>query len=143
MIQKLNEDIICSSSIVYKTNYEQVLLVFKQNPQLAGELSLSILELLFTGQASSDDITVQLALKNLEVISEKNRKNYERKLAAGERRSEEFKKAREELLITIADLYNEGLNQKQIAEKLGYSEGTISKKMIIIRSDYPQLLTRK
>lgn len=142
MIKQLNENIICSTGVVYQANYEQVILAFKQNPELAGELSTSILELIFTGQSSSDNLMVQLALKNFAAVSEKNREKYERRVAATERKKETTSKNREKRLVDVADLYNEGLNQKQIAEKLGLSETTISKDMTLIRAEYPQLIKR-
>lgn len=143
MIKQMNENIICSTGVVYQTNYEQVVLAFKTNPELAGELALSILELIFTGKASSDSMIVQIALKNLEVLSEKNREKYERRVAANERKKEVITKTKEERMVNIADLYNQGFNQKQIAEKLNLSESTVSKDMTLIRTEYPQMLTRK
>lgn len=133
MIKQFNEVPVRDSGVIYNGSWEQIKMLHQQNPQLAGELAISLFELTLTGQVSTDDFMIQVLLKNQEKIVEKDKEKYNRK-----QKSAQSKKL--DRLTEIANLHNQGYKQKDIAAKLGKAASTISEDMTTIRADYPELL---
>ena len=124
------------SGVIYDGSFEQVKMLYAQEPQLAGELAISIIELTLTGGISSDNPLIPAFLANQAKVVAKDKQKYESKVAAAE--SKKY-----ERLSQIADLYNQGYKQKEIAQMLGKSTSTISEDLSIIREQYPNLLAAK
>lgn len=99
----------------------------------AGELAISLLELVLRGEYKTDNFTVNLVLKQMEEITARDADKY----AAKEKNAKEYKKIRYQ---KIAELYLQGKRQNEIAEILGKDKSTISRDMAVIRKDFPELL---
>jgi hypothetical protein len=110
-------------------------MLHSQNPQLAGELAISLMELVLTGEYSSDDFMVQFAMANHSIVAERNQEKYDKKVEASRvARMESLK------LNEIAEMLNNGASQRIIADTLGEKATTINYRVGIIRKDYPELL---
>ena len=106
-----------------------------QDPVKAGELAMAAIELILTGQSSSDDYMIEIALQPLIVIRDRNEDDYNAKQEATR-----LKKMENDRLKEIAQLHLEGMTQAQIGAKIGVSQQIISNRLRIIRKDYPELL---
>ena len=136
MIEKFKENEARKSALVYLSNFEQVKELYEDDKEMAGELAISILEMALTGEISSDNKMIRLMLKNFEVSAESNRQKYEAK----ERNTKEAK-AEKYNLYEIAEMLNEGKTQAEIADTLGISRQTVSRRLNeMIRVNYPELL---
>lgn len=133
MIDSFKDTPMRQSGVIYDGSFEQVKMLYAQDPQLAGELAISILELTLTGAISSDNPLIPILLATQAKVVAKDKQKYEGKVAAAE--SKKY-----ERLSQIADLYNQGYKQKEIAEMLGKSSSTISESLAQIRESYPELL---
>ena len=109
MIAKFKDNPVRQSGVIYDGSFEQVKMLYAQNPQQAGELAISILELTLTGNISSDDMLIPILLATQAKVVAKDKQKYESKVSATETK-------RYERLSEIADLYNRGFKQKEIAE---------------------------
>lgn len=86
-----------------------------------------------TGDYSSDDFMVKFAMANHSVIAERNKIKYDKTKEANR-----IAKADKERLREIAELTGQGYSQKYIADRLGVSQGTISRRLNTIRIEYPE-----
>ena len=130
---KFKDTTIRQSGVIYNGSFNQIKMLYEKDPQQAGELAISLIELTLTGQMSTDDFVIQLLLENQAQIIAKDKKKYDNKVAATESK-------RYEKLAEVAKLYNLGYKQKEIAEALGKSPSTISENIAAIRAEYPELL---
>lgn len=136
MIDSFKDTPMRQSGVIYDGSFEQVKMLYAQDPQLAGELAISIIELTLTGGISSDNPLMPALLALQAKVVAKDKQKYENKVAIAE--SKKY-----ERLSQIADLYNQGYKQKEIAEMLGKSSSTISESLAQIREQYPHLLAAK
>jgi hypothetical protein len=124
---------IRETASIMKGQFEQVKLLYAQNPVLAGELAISMMEQALCLDYSCTDFTVQLVLKNYENLVEKKAEKYDaRKNAAVE--------AQKDALRPIAELLLQGKTQIAIAKELGIPKSTINDRVKKIRSEFPELL---
>lgn len=124
---------IRETASIMKGQFEQVKLLYAQNPVLAGELAISMMEQALCLDYSCTDFTVQLVLKNYENLVEKKAEKYDaRKNAAVE--------AQKDALRPIAELLLQGKTQIAIAKELGIPKSTINDRVRKIRSEFPELL---
>jgi hypothetical protein len=79
----------------------------EKEPERAGELAISAIEMVLTGQVSTDDYLLEIMLETAKVVSEKKRQQYEKK-----REDKQNKKMEELKLAEIASLWNSGKTQK-------------------------------
>ena len=139
MIEKFNDVEVRSSCVIYNSTFEQIKKMYAVDPELAGELAISAIEIILTDQISSDDPMVDMLLTPAKVINDSNVFKYEMKKQASK-----DKKVREMKLEEIADLfYNKGAKQREIAERLGLAQQTVSYRLGIIRSKHPELIPRE
>lgn len=138
MINSFKDSEVRNSALIYKSTFEQIKKLYNINPEQAGELAISAIELALTGEISSDDYMIDLILENMKVIGEKNKVKYDNKIE-----SQKQKRIEEQKLDLIANLYNGGMKQKDIAVRLNTTPQTISNRMATIRTDFPELLTEK
>lgn len=136
MINSFKDTPMRQSGVIYDGSFEQVKMLYAQDPQLAGELAISIIELTLTGGISSDNPLMPALLALQAKVVAKDKQKYENKVAITESK-------RYERLSEIAELYNQGYKQKEIAQMLGKSTSTISEDLSIIREQYPHLLAAK
>ena len=137
MISKFkNNNEARKSAVIYRSNFEQVKELYEDDKEMAGELAISIMELVLTGEVSTDNKYIRLMLKNLEVSAQNNKLKYEAK--ENNTRLEKIEKYR---LDEIAEMLNQGVSQAEIAKVLGVSRQTISRRLNeMIRPEFPELL---
>ena len=105
------------------------------DPDKAGELAISAIELLLCGDISSDDPMIRVMLMPAKVIRDRDKKKHDVKVE-----SSKNKRIAELKLDIIAELHLKGLKQRQIGERLGLSQQTISNRIAIITTEFPYLL---
>ena len=105
------------------------------DPDKAGELAISAIELLLCGDISSDDPMIRVMLMPTKVIRDRDKKKHDVKVE-----SSKNKRIVELKLDIIAELHLKGLKQRQIGERLGLSQQTISNRIAIITTEFPYLL---
>lgn len=137
MIEIFNEVEVRNSGVIYSSLLEQIKRMHAVDPDKAGELAISAIELVLTGQMSSDDIMVDMLLQPLLAIRDKDQDKYEQKTQAARNKKIEDMKLRE-----IAELYMQGCSQAQIGERLGIKQQTISYRLTVIKTNYPELLQK-
>ena len=135
MIEFFKDSEMRNSGIVYNSTLEQIKQLYEVDTELAGELAISAIELVLTGDISSDDMMINMMLQPMRKINQNNHIKYDNKVeSAKEKRKIEMK------LDKIAALANAGLRQREIGEKLGLSQQMVSYRMNVIKSSYPELL---
>lgn len=137
MIEIFNDVEVRNSGVIYSSLLEQIKRMHAVDPDKAGELAISAIELVLTGQMSSDDIMVDMLLQPLLAIRDKDQDKYEQKTQAAKNKKIEDMKLRE-----IAELYMQGHSQAQIGERLGIKQQTISYRLTVIKTNYPELLQK-
>lgn len=135
MIEIFNEVETRTSGVVYNSTFDQIKKMYEVDPEKAGELAISAIELVLTGQISSDDVMIDMMLTPTKAISLNNAQKYDARVE-----STKQKKAKDMKLAEIADLMKRGFKQRQIGEKLGLSQQNVSYRIGIIRTNYPELL---
>ena len=138
MIEKFNENEIRNSGIIYNSTFAQIKQMYEVDPERAGELAISAIELVLTGELSSDDMMISMLLEPMRKINENNQVKYETKVE-----SAKTKKMVDMKLDKIAELVNRGKKQREIGEALGMSQQTVSYRIGLIKTSYPELLTGK
>ena len=133
MIKEFKDTEVRATGVINRGMFEQVKLLYMQNPAAAGELAISLMEHVLTGDHSSDDFMVAFAIANHQETIAKNQARYDA--------TKEAKQvAIEDSLREIAELFNGGMKQVDIARKLNMSPGNVSKKISKIRKEFPWLL---
>lgn len=135
MINKFKENSRRDSAIVYGTVYDQAKSLYEMDAALGGEFAMSVLELVMTGEISSDDKMIAIMLKPTEYMSKKNAAAYDEK----KEKAREKKKQNQQLEM-IARLYKEGLSQRVIAQRVGTTQQTVGNRLGLIKREYPELL---
>lgn len=135
MINEFKYPVIRDSGIIYNSTFEQIRQLYEVDPEMAGELAISAIELVLTGGVSSDNMMVGVMLEPMKKIGERNAARYEAKVE-----STKQKKIREMRLQEIADLVIAGRKQREIGEILGLSQQNVSYRVNLIRTQYPELL---
>lgn len=136
MIEQFKDNEIRNSGIIYSSTFEQIKKLYAMDPEQAGEFAIAAIELVLTGEISSDDYYIELMLEPTKKLNENNRSKYDTK-----KENARLKKIEDMKLDKIAELISSGLKQSQVGERLGLSQQIISYRMGIIRSQYPELLT--
>lgn len=136
MIEYFNDVPVRQSGIVFSSMFDQIKKMYEVDPDAAGELAISAIELVLTGQISSDNPMIDMMLVPARVINENNVQKYEVK-----RESARAKKIKDMKLQEIADMFfHQGRKQKEIAECLGLTQQTVSYRLSTIRTTYPELM---
>ena len=136
MIEQFKELEVRRSGIIYKSTLDQIKKLHEADPELAGELAISAIELVLTGEISSDDMMVALLLEPAKAVNENNQVKYDSRVEASK-----AKKMVDMKLDKIAELANLGKKQREIGEALGMSQQTVSYRMSLIKTSYPELLS--
>lgn len=135
MISKFKESSRRDSAVVYGTVYDQAKSLYEMDAALGGEFAMSVLELVMTGQISSDDKMISIMLKPTEYMSKKNAAAYDEK-----KEKAREKKKQDQQLEMIARLYKEGLSQHMIGQRIGATQQTVGNRLKLIKREYPELL---
>lgn len=141
MIEKF-KDTPCykNSGIIYKDSYNSAKELYELDPIRGGELAMTILELVMTGDYSSDDPMFKIILNPLITTTAKNDQNYKQKCEEGK-----VKDIKEYSLDKIAEYYNQGMTQKQISEQLNgtITQQTVGMRLKKIKEKYPEMLNEE
>lgn len=135
MIEQFNDVEVRSSGIIMSSVFDQVRKMHAVDPEMAGELAISAIELVLTGQISSDDAMIDMLLAPAKVINDHNIQKYEIR-----REGSKNKKIKEMKLEEIAEMFKNGCKQREIAERLNLSQQTVSYRLGLIRTQYPELM---
>lgn len=135
MIEMFNEVDVRGSGVIYASTFEQIKKMYAVDPEKAGELAISAIEMVLTGQISTDDYMIDMMLTTAKAVNENNVAKYESRVESARQ-----KKVRDLKLAEIADLLHAGWKQREIGEKLGMSQQNVSYRIGVIRSSYPELL---
>ena len=135
MIEMFNEVDVRGSGVIYASTFEQIKKMYAVDPEKAGELAISAIEMVLTGQISTDDYMIDMMLTTAKAVNENNVAKYESRVEGARQ-----KKVRDLKLAEIADLLRAGWKQREIGEKLGMSQQNISYRIGVIRAQYPELL---
>lgn len=138
MINKFNGNAPRDSGIIYRSVFEQIKMLYDEDPVQAGELAISAIEMVLTDEISSNDKFIKMILVPAQVVNDKN----------VVKRNEKIERVKEKKMIDnkleqIAELLRQGHTQGQIGQLMGVSQQTISKRVSLIKSDYPELLQPK
>ena len=135
MIQNFKDTEIRKSGLIYNSVLEQIKKMYPSDPIKAGELAISAIELVLTGEMSSDDLMIDIALQALSIQRDRDEDNYNKK-----EQMAKIKKIEDMKLDKIAELYSQKISQKRIGEMLNISQQTVSYRINIIKEKYPELL---
>ena len=135
MIEMFKDNEIRSSGLIFSSVLEQIKELHQYDPDQAGELAISAIELVLTGDISSDDVNVKIMLAPLRKINEVNVAKYETKIE-----NKRQKKIVEMKLDKIAEMANQGFKQREIGERLGLSQQVVSYRIDTIKKNYSELL---
>lgn len=137
MIEMFNDVPVRKSGIIYNSTLEQIKKLYSVNPEQAGELAISAIEMTLTGQFSSDDMIIELMLEPAKVMTQDNKDKYDMKVMSAKQ-----KKINDQKLDQIADMMQKGFKQREIAERLGLTQQMVSYRWGIIKAQYPELLQK-
>lgn len=129
MIKEFKNNPIRDFGNVYQSMLIQIKKRYEKDPAQAGELAISFIEYVLTGDISSDDDIIEGFVEGYKVTTQKNQNKYDAKVAATR-----------DALKPIADMYNKGMTQADIARAIGVQPPAISKKLSTIRTQFPELL---
>ena len=135
MIEQFKELETRSSGVVFKSTLDQIKKLYEADPELAGELAISAIELVLCGEISSDDMMISILLEPARAVNKNNQDKYDTKVETAK-----AKKMVEMRLDKIAELVNSGKKQREIGEALGMSQQTVSYRISLIKTKYPELL---
>lgn len=129
MIKEFKDNEMRDFGNVYQSMLTQIKKRYAKDPVQAGELAISFIEYVLTGDISSDDDIIEGFVEGYKITTQKNQNKYDAKVAATR-----------DALQPIADMYNRGMTQADIARALGVQPPAVSKKMNTIRTQFPDLL---
>lgn len=136
MIEQFKDTEVRNTGVIYSSVLDQIKGLYEFDPEQAGELAISAIELILTGDISSDDVNIRVMLAPIKKLTEVNVNKYDNKVE-----NQKHKKIVEMKLDVIADLWNKGYKQREIGERMGLSQQVISYRIDIIKKKYPELLT--
>jgi predicted transcriptional regulator len=129
VIKEFKNNAVRDFGNVYQSMLSQIKKRYEKDPVQAGELAISFIEYVLTGDISSDDDIIEGFVEGYKATTKKSQDKYDAKVAATK-----------DALKPIADMYNQGMTQADIARVLGVQPPAISKKMNTIRTQFPELL---
>ena len=137
MIEQFKDNEIRNTGIIYSSTFEQIKKLYAMEPEQAGEFAIAAIELVLTGEISSDDYYIELMLEPTKISVGRNQAKYDQKVE-----NSKSKKIAEQKLEQIADLSLKGYKQREIAERLGLTQQMVSYRLGVIKTTYPELLQK-
>ena len=137
MIEQFKDNEVRNSGVIYSSTLEQIKQLYAVDPEQAGELAIAAIELVLTGDISTDDYMINMMLTPMRRLNEINVAKYETKVE-----NQRQKKIQEMKLDKIAELVAAGFKQREIGERLGMSQQIVSYRVGLIKKNYPELLQK-
>lgn len=137
MIEQFKDNEVRNSGVIYSSTLEQIKQLYAVDPEQAGELAIAAIELVLTGDISSDDYMISMMLTPMKKLNEINVAKYETKVE-----NQRQKKISEMKLDKIAEMVAAGFKQREIGERLGMSQQIVSYRVGLIKKNYPELLQK-
>lgn len=137
MIEMFKDNEMRNSGVIYSSILEQIKQLYAVDPEQAGELAIAAIELVLTGDISTDDYMISMMLTPMRRLTEINVAKYETKVE-----NQRQKKIQEMKLDKIAELVAAGFKQREIGERLGMSQQIVSYRVGLIKKNYPELLQK-
>ena len=137
MIEMFKDNEMRNSGVIYSSILEQIKQLYAVDPEQAGELAIAAIELVLTGDISTDDYMISMMLTPMKRLTEINVAKYETKVE-----NQRQKKIQEMKLDKIAELVAAGFKQREIGERLGMSQQIVSYRVGLIKKNYPELLQK-
>lgn len=137
MIEQFKDNEVRNSGVIYSSTLEQIKQLYAVDPEQAGELAIAAIELVLTGDISTDDYMISMMLTPMRRLNEINIAKYETKVE-----NQRQKKIQEMKLDKIAELVAAGFKQREIGERLGMSQQIVSYRVGLIKKNYPELLQK-
>lgn len=130
MFHGFNLEDAAETAVFYRSFYEEVAEWYEDDPEVAGELAIAMLQIMFTGDTTSDNKWIKRR-NDLKDIAYKNRQKYlvKQEIDFIDKQYQE-----------IADMTNAGKSQQAIGDTLGIPQRTVSYRLNHIRTRYPCLL---
>lgn len=132
MIKEFKNTPIRETGVINRGMFEQVKMLYLQDAAKGGELAVSLMEHVLTGDHSSDDFMVSFAIANHKEVISKNQAKWDAK-------KETKHGAKAEELRPVVQLHCQGLTQAAIAKQLKIAQSTVSKRLSQARIDFPEL----
>lgn len=124
------------TGVIRNGMYNQIKELQKTDPQLAGELAISYFEQILTGKVESKNPIIQALVSGFEPIVKNDQKKYDRKVSAQQESRIEKLQLRELAAMVVQEIFT----YEQMANRLGVTKGTISKRVKILKDEFPFLL---
>ena len=121
--------------MIYESTWEQIKKLYSQNPEMAGELAISVIEQTLTGDISSTDFMIQIICEGLKPINQNAQQKYDNRVKSNKEHKRETQQ-----LDKIVELIDRGKTQEEIGKILGISRQTVSNRIKIIKEEYPELI---
>ena len=137
MIEQFKDNEVRNSGVIYSSTLEQIKQLYAVDPEQAGDLAIAAIELVLTGDISTDDYMISMMLTPMRRLNEINVAKYESKVE-----NQRQKKIQEMKLDKIAELVAAGFKQREIGERLGMSQQIVSYRVGLIKKNYPELLQK-
>ena len=138
MIKTFKNNNVRNSGVIYNSTFEQIKKLYGRDPQTAGELAISAIELVLTGDMSTDDNMIDILLEPLKTQRNKDKIKYDTAIEI-----QRQAKIASQRLDVIAEMVNAGEKQSVIAKRLGLTQQTVSNRVRLIRTEFPELLQTK
>ena len=138
MITDFRLDVCRDSAVIYSSVLEQIEMLYEDDTELAGEFAIAAIQTVLSGETTTDNKMIRVMLKQLQQSARKNQERYE-----SSKESKREYRAKDLRLNEIAELANEGLSIREIEQELDIPKSTVSYRLGIIKSDYPELLSKE
>ena len=129
------EDEVRTSALIYRGTFNAIRELYDEDPNLAGELAISAIELVLTGDVSSNSKIVSAILAETKDVSKNHQSKYDSK-----KEQKRQKRIDDLQLEEIARLLKLKVSQAQIGQRLGLTQQAVSKRASVIRTEFPELL---
>lgn len=138
MITDFNLDACRDSAVIYSSVLEQIEMLYEDDTELAGEFAIAAIQTVLSGETTTDNKMIRVMLKQLQQSARKNQERYE-----SSREAKREYRVRDLRLDEIAELTSKGMTTREIENELGIPKSTVSYRLNIIKSDYPELLSEE
>jgi hypothetical protein len=80
MIEQFKDTEVRNTGVIYSSVLDQMKGLYEFDPEQAGELAISAIELILTGDISSDDVNIRVMLAPIKKLTEVNVNKYDNKV---------------------------------------------------------------